>query len=175
MDAEAVYCQIGRLLVSFQSLESTLTDMSHMILDPQRDPKIRWVLEQLPLRRLLDVTGALIIEALDDWKISDGGDFLDRVKKTWQACDRVIERRNALVHSDYDYLGPCGSNELAAIVRTKLQVTRKTTKVHGESLTADRLEDDLVELGECLTQLGFIKTQLIHWLPAAPPGGEVAS
>ncbi|MGD1155992.1 MAG: hypothetical protein ABSA41_09205 [Terriglobia bacterium] len=175
MDEEAVYGQIGRFLLSFQSLESTLTDMSHLMLDPERDVRIRWVLEQLPTRRLLDVTGALIVQALGDWKIPDTHEFLDRVKKTWKGCDAVIQRRNALVHSDYDYLGPCSSDDLVAIVRTKLCVTRKTTEVDGESLTAGGLEEDLHDLAECLMQLGFIRTQLIHWLPPRLPGTGRAS
>lgn len=165
MDSEAIYSRLGRFVLGFQSIETILTDTSHFILDPGRDPRIRWVLEQLPLRKLLDVTGTLITQALEDWKITGTEDFLAQFKRTWNECDSVVTRRNALVHSDYDYIGPCGSDELLAIFRSNVRVRRRVAGVDAEALTADQLDDDLRRLGECIAQLGMLKIQLIHWLP----------
>jgi hypothetical protein len=168
LDADAIYRQIGLLVVAFQSLESELMQICWLLTDPAYAPDGRRALAKLSFSHLVTETQNRVESFVAEQGLDDSEfrrDFLRRFRGLLAHSRSIARHRNKIVHSAYVHLE--GGSELLAIVRSDMTsaVDRNDVDFDRELLTAISFDAALQDLAWTGFQLGQSKMQLTTWVP----------
>ena len=164
----STYHQLGRFVVTFQHVESALTDIMVMLASAD-DEAIRILVNELSFAQRVKTTDVLFARFLD---LSPGA--TDREKTDFHALMTNLlelgQRRNELVHSKYINLRSIGGAEGLLRTNSRLQAKRGKREEQEEPMLPDMFENDLMRVAHAQMLLENARLNIIDKLYPEPNG-----
>lgn len=168
---DATYRQVGRLVVTFQALETELVQLASFALDPGHagfqarlpaDKKGRRPLvADLWFKKLVATTGESVNAFLDERGMGES-EFRQHLGELLDKCRDLADDRNKVVHSAYLFLE--GGGELAAIVRSDMTADGgDDVELDQELLTDASFDAIMADMATTALEIGQCRLQLIAW------------
>ena len=124
IDEEAIYRQVGQLVIFFQMLETGLVSLASFAIDPENaDTKARTDLSKLWFKDLTDRTVTAVAAFTERFR-GDVPAFREKVDGLLERCRELARYRNKVVHSAYVTL------EAGGVVHGVLRTTRGHQSAH---------------------------------------------
>ena len=159
MNHEALHAQLGRFVLTFQSVEAAMVELTVQIVDadPEYVAILTTELDFNAKARALDViyTRYAQIHGLSDE--APHPDF----HKLMARIQKLATRRNDLVHSFYNLLITVDGVAALARTPTRLKPSEGLRKQDGEDILPAKLEDKISEMGLILQELEKYRLQAI--------------
>lgn len=165
MSGATLYQQLGRFVVSFQSLENSLIAINTLIAD--QDYAVDILLTEIEYRRLVESTGAIFLYfvnllAQPEGKIKE--EEKENFNKLMSRCLDIGILRNRLIHSTYAHLVKDG--EIVALVREKAKLKLKggsRREVTGEDLSVESFDPYFKQILHVLAEVELFRLQIVKW------------
>jgi hypothetical protein len=156
------YHQLGRVVVSFQQVESLLSEIVLLLAGGDEEIARIFVLE-LSYAQRVRVASTLFTRFVDlrhGLPQNSKSDFYALVN----FLEKLGQRRNELVHSRYANWFPLGGGE--GLLRTKQRKSPKgpATEETEEELRFESFEQDLKQIAHALMLLENVRLNVIDWL-----------
>ena len=161
MAESAHYQQLGKFVVLFQRLESSLIEIIDVIADED------YVVEILPAeteyRRLVESTDVIFSRCVDLLRQPDL-EAKTRFHKLMEKCLDIGVLRNRLIHSTYALLERAGDVVAPVPAKGKLKFKGGSRReAIGDDLSLESFEPYFQQIAEVLTELGSFRLQVIEW------------
>ncbi len=155
-DEDAIYRQIGRFVVFFQSLESELISLTSLALDPESAGwNARPRLARLRFQELVDKTAPAVLAFTKEHR-GDVPEFQRRLEDLLARCRELARYRNGVIHSAYVHFE--ASDKVVAVVRSDARAPDEHEYLDGESFN-----DALLAVAHVGFALAQCRVQLLQW------------
>jgi hypothetical protein len=161
MAENAHFQQLGKFVVLFQGLESSLIEMISVVAD--EDYSVAILPAETKYRRLVGSTDVMFSRFVDRLRQSDL-EAKTRFHELMEKCLDIGVLRDRLIHSKYALLTSAGN--VAVPVREKAKLKFKggsRRQVIGENLPVESFEPYLQQIAEVLAELESFRLQAIEW------------
>lgn len=165
LDEDAIYRQVGRLVVFFQALEAELLTLASFAIDPDNvGVKALPALSKLRFGVLVGRTGKEVAAFTAEHR-GDVPAFQAELDALLDRCRELARVRNKVVHSAYVMLE--GGGVLRGIVRADKRPATSTTSSPSaedfEYLDEASFDATLVEIADVVFGIAQCRVQLVHW------------
>lgn len=163
MTSPTAYHQLGRFIVDFQDIESSVNDLLELLADKADGEVIRILTNDLEYRKRLntaDVLFARFVDLRNNTDTSAKGEFHKLIVKLVD----LGERRNELVHSRYNAWFNVDGNEGLLRRNSKLRGSKGEREEKEEELQPGAFDQDLQRLAAAAARLEAFRLQVIRWL-----------
>lgn len=161
---EAVYQDLGRVVVAFEWLQNELVQLAGFGKDPEPHGHGPDALSNLLFEDLVDATETSVGAFLDDHR-GDGREpeFRERLRALLDQCRLLARERNKIVQSAYVFLEAEGA--VAGIVRSDIRKEGEPNEVELdlEWPAEGSLDDVMRKVGEVGSEIRQCRLQLIAW------------
>ena len=161
MAESAQYHQLGKFVVVFQRLESSLIEIIDLIAD--EDCAVEILPAETEYRRLVESTDAIFSRFVDRMRQPDL-EAKTQFHQLMQQCLDIGVLRDSLIHSTYALLER-PRNAVAPLPANgahQAKVARLSESI-GESLSLEPFEPYFERLANVLTQIESFRLQVIAW------------
>jgi len=149
MSDEILYQQLGRFIVLFQRLESSLIKINTLIADEHYAVEI--LLTEMPYNRLVMST-ATIFSYFVDLRQHPDEDAKIRFESLMNKCLELGTLRNKVIHSNYAHL--LNDGEVVALIQAKPKLKKSRggshREVNEEDLSVESFEPYLKKIVDVL-------------------------
>jgi hypothetical protein len=104
MDADAIYRELGKFVVSFQWLENQLVQIICFIVDPECKSDPREKFASMWFKNLTDSVEQVLLEYIDGHVLEDAEGHKKNFRALIERCRKLGRYRNKLVHSTFLHL-----------------------------------------------------------------------
>lgn len=155
----ALLAQLGQFVLTFQSIEAALVELTVQIVDgdPEYVATLTAELEFNSKARALDVIYSRHAQIYGLSKESPHPEF----HKLMARVQKLASRRNELVHSFYGLLITVDGDVALARQPTRLKPSEGLREKAGEDVLPARLEENITEMHEILRELETYRLQTI--------------
>lgn len=163
MDSPTAYHQLGRFIIAFQHLESSVNDLLELLADSTDCEVIRILANDLEYRKRLNTADVLFARFIDLRNNTDAfakGEFHQLIVE----LGKLGERRNDLVHSSYNVWLNVHGDEGLLRRNSKLRGSKGKREEKEEELQPDAFNQDLQSLAAAAARLEVFRLQVIDWL-----------
>jgi len=163
----ALYQSIGRFVIAFQQLENTYREIGWYVLDPERKNWPPMELRRETNSELIDKVTELLEGLIRAGTFANGESWLPKIRYLRENFHELRKYRNKLLHSGFIPIATKDEVFAFYTADAKLTIdpdTGQMTNGLGQ-VTAKQVDDKIVEYGQPIIQLYFLKAQVIHWLP----------
>lgn len=165
VDADAIYRELGRYVVVFQSLHELLGQICWLLADPPYAEGARSQLAGHGFYDLVSETGRRVHAFLLD-RGSEESQFAKDFHTSLGRCRKLGMDRNRIVHSAYIHLE--SFDELRGIIRSDMRSASAedaSVSIDQEEVTPEHFKDRTKEIADTYWSISISRTQLIHWRP----------
>ncbi len=165
MTSQTAYHQLGRLIVQFQQLEATLTEI--LVLMSNADSEyVKILTNELGFSQRVNTTDVLFSRFVDLLNLEDFESKQREKKSFHKLMTELIElgkRRNELVHSKY--IGWRNVEGIEGLLKknSKLKPSDGTRESKEEKLLASSFEPDFENLSKASRSLERHRLTIISW------------
>ena len=163
------YQQLGKFVVLFQGLESSLIETISVIAD--KDYAVEILPAEIEYRRLVGSTDAMFSRFVDRLR-QPNLEAKTRFHELMEKCLDIGVLRNRLIHSKYALL--TSARKLVAPVQEKAKLKIKggsRRQVIAEDLSVESFEPYFQKIAEVVAELESFRLQVIRW--KHPDGGAI--
>jgi hypothetical protein len=163
MSENVLYQQLGRFVVLFQRLESSLIEITTLIADHKDYEVVQILLTEIEYRRLVESTDVLFSYFVDLLHQADT-DAKARFHSLMNRCSELGTLRNRLIHSTYAHL--VKDDNVIALVQEKPKFKfsgGSRREVDTEDLSVDSFDPYFKRITDVLTELESFRLQIIDW------------
>ena len=163
MNAPTAYHQLGRFIVAFQHLESSVNDLLELLADTTDCEAVRILANDLEYRKRLNTADVLFARFID---LRNNTDALAKSEfhKLIVELGDLGDRRNDLVHSHYNAWLNIHGNEGLLRRNSKLRGNKGEREEKEEELQPDAFNQDLQRLSAASARLEAFRLRVINWL-----------
>lgn len=163
MNSPTAYHQLGRFIVAFQHLESSVNDLLELLANTNDCEVVRILTNELEYRKRLNTADVLFARFIDLRNNTDApakGEF----HKLIVELGYLGERRNDLVHSRYNAWLNVDGKEGLLRRNSKLRGGKGEREEKEEELQPDAFDQDLEHLAVAASRLEAFRLRVINWL-----------
>src|SRR6266849_3750112 len=161
MSESTLYEQLGKFVVLFQRLESSLSEITTLIADEHFAVPI--LLTEIEYRRLVESTD-VVFSSFVDLQRNPDAKAKERFHSLMNKWLDLGVLRNRLVHSTYAHLEKEG--EVVALVQEKAKLKFKggpRREVIEEDLSVDSFDPYFEKITDALTELESFRLLVVDW------------
>jgi len=162
MNSPTAYHQLGRFIVAFQHLESSVNDLLELLANTRDCEVVRILANDLEYRKRLNTADVLFARFIDLRNNTDSlakGEF----HKLIVELGDLGERRNELVHSRYNAWLNVEGKEGLLRRNSKLRGKKGEREEEEEELQPDAFDQDLQRLAAAASRLEAFRLRVIDW------------